>query len=455
MWRSATRDLAVVLGASWFARIVFVAAIGDTHSVDVEYWEGALDAQDAGKNPYETGVLNWPPLWLIVIVGLDWASNLLDVAFLSVLRVFLVLVESALVTTLYFVLISLDATRASICRALLVGIALNPVAILLVCQHGNSDVIVGLLVTLAIAALIGQRRSRDGVFWLFGCLLLGIGVLAKTVPLVLAPVLAPGARIASWVERSLGSFLFVGPAALGVCVILVLTPSAVLDHVIGYRSTRGFFGVSGLLDEHVFGDLSGRVDRLTGIDLRASYPTAFTLAVLLGVLWLGGRLWREPLPQAERLFLLVAVTFLAVVGLGPGYGPQYAYWLLPSLVATYALLDDGWRRLLLVAFVVSSSTYAIEYAFVPWLGAYAEAVIGDANWVADVSAYLDTPQTLTLLRTPLFCVYLALLVAGGRRLIAQRRLAIAELKAQSSDDSDGRTSPPEASRAAIAPGRSG
>ena len=454
MWRLATRDLAVVLGASWLARIVFVAAIGDAHSVDVEYWEGALEAQDTGQNPYETGVLNWPPFWLIVIVGLDWASNLLDVSFLSALRVLLVLVESALVATLYFVLLSLDVTRASVRRALLVGIALNPVAILLVCQHGNSDVIVGFLVTLAIAALIAQRRVRDPVFWLLGCLLLGVGVLAKTVPLVLAPVLAPGARIASWAERGLGTLLLVGPAALGVLVILALTPSAVLDHVIGYRSTRGFFGISGLLDEHVFGDLSGRVDQLTGIDLRAGYPTAFTVALAVGVLWLGHRLWREPLPGAERLFLLVSVSFLAIVALGPGYGPQYAYWLLPSLVATYVLLDDGWRRLLLVAFVVSSVTYAVEYGFVPWLGASAEAIMGDANWVADVSEYLDSPQRLTLLRIPLFCVYLLLLVAGARRLLAQRRLALAELTTQSSAGSDERMSPRAASQAATVPGQS-
>ena len=81
-------------------------------------------------------------------------------------------------------------------------------AILLVCLHGNSDVNVGLLVTLAVTALIAYSRSRDIVFWLGGCLLLGIGVLAKTVPLVLAPVLAPGARLAGWAGRVLAAALF-------------------------------------------------------------------------------------------------------------------------------------------------------------------------------------------------------------------------------------------------------
>jgi 4-amino-4-deoxy-L-arabinose transferase-like glycosyltransferase len=64
-------------------------------------------------------------------------------------------------------------------QALLVGVALNPMAILLVCQHGNSDVHVGLFVTLALAALVVYRRSRDVLVWLGACLFLGLGVLAK------------------------------------------------------------------------------------------------------------------------------------------------------------------------------------------------------------------------------------------------------------------------------------
>ena len=103
---------------------------------------------------------------------------------------YLVLIEAVLVVTIYLTLASYGAGRAAVRRALLVGIALNPVAIILVCQHGNSDVQVGLLVTLAVAALGAHHRSRDIAAWLGGCLFLGLGVLAKTVPLVLAP-LAP------------------------------------------------------------------------------------------------------------------------------------------------------------------------------------------------------------------------------------------------------------------------
>ena len=50
--RPTVRDIAIVLAVSWVARAVFVAAIGDHHSLDVEFWRVALDAQDQGRNPY-------------------------------------------------------------------------------------------------------------------------------------------------------------------------------------------------------------------------------------------------------------------------------------------------------------------------------------------------------------------------------------------------------------------
>jgi hypothetical protein len=417
--RSGGRDLLLVLGVAWIARAVFVLAIGEAHSVDVEYWRTALATLDEGRNPYETGVLNWPPLWLVVIKAVDAAADLVGVGFWSALRIYLVLVESAVVVTLYVTLVSSGADRAAVRRALLIGIALNPVAIILVCQHGNSDVQIGLFVTLAVAALAAHHRSRDVVAWLGGCLFLGLGVLAKTVPLVLAPLLAPGARRVSSGGRALGVVLFLGPAALGTAVILVLAPGAVWHNVITYRSTRGYFGLAGMVREFAGFDVRFTNVTLVAVAVVAAVAIVWrvTLAVALAASGAFVVLWRtETQPGAPWLFLAAAVGLMVVVAFGPGYGPQYAYWFLPALVASYVLLDDGWRRLLRVAWLVAALTYAVEYAVVDYLGAGASRVFGSGTWTADVGDYLKEPDHLVVYRLPLFVVYLVLIAAGIDRL---------------------------------------
>jgi hypothetical protein len=454
-----------VLGVSWLVRVVFVIAVGDAHSVDVDSWQRALEAQREGRNPYETGVLNWPPFWLQIIVLVDAVASYVDISFWTALRIYLILAESALVVTLYLTLVSVEARRDAVRRALLVGIALNPVAILLVCQHGNSDVNVGLLVTLAVAALIAHWRSRDVVYWLGGCLLLGVGVLAKTVPLILVPVLASGGRLAGQPGRALGAALFLGPVALGLSVIMALAPGETQNYVIRYRSLPGFFGVQGLLDDvttvrtwvgpamilalvvgaavalrwrrpsradpllpnrifllgallfmaAVFG-LATLFDRLSTVEVRPKYETLFTLLAIAMVLWLTRRLWREPPLTPQRLFLFVAVMFMLVVAFGSGYGPQYVYWFLPALVATYVLLDDAWRRLLRIGYAIAGVTYLVEYGFIPWLGAWLPAVFGSSDWTTDHGFLI--PYRLVLLNLPLFTVYLLVLAEGTGRLAA-------------------------------------
>jgi hypothetical protein len=282
------------------------------------------------------------------------------------------------------------------------------------------------------------------------------------VPLVLTPLLAPGARGASRAERALGAALFLGPAALGMAVILVLAPAAVWDNVVTYHSTRGFFGLAGMVRE--FADFDVRfsgvtlvaavalaaltivwrarrplalgegvllaevavtvlvlwlveaADRTGVADARGAYATVFALVLGVAAVATSIVLWRGDPPTAPRLFLLAAVALMIVVAFGPGYGPQYAYWFLPALVATYVLLDDGWRWLLRVAWLVAAVTYVVEYALVDYLGAWAAEIFGDGTWVADAGNYLKAPHHLVVARLPLYAVYLVLIAAGVDRL---------------------------------------
>ena len=120
------------------------------------------------------------------------------------------------------------------------------------------------------------------------------------------------------------------------------------------------------------------------LDVRGHYGTLFTLLVVAiivsaDVALLAG----TAVGHRRRCFLFVALAFMLVVAFGPGYGPQYAYWFLPALVATYVLLDDAWRRLLRIAYLVAGLTYIFEYGFIPWLGAWVPAAFGDSDWTTE------------------------------------------------------------------------
>ena len=398
------RDLAVVVGVSWLARALFIVAFPDAQSVDVDGWHKVLKAVEDGRNPYEIGRLNWPPLWLVVIVAVDAVAGVVHISFLNALRVFLVLVESCVVVALYVVLVNAGASRTAVRRSLLVGIALNPVAILLVCQHVNSDVIVGLFVVLALGSLLAYRRSTVLVYWLTGSLFLGLGVLAKTVALVLAPLLAPGARRASTAEKWLGAALFLGPVALGSSVVAAFGWDAFAENVLRYRSSSGYFGISGLL--------TWAIDK----DVSSVFETGFLVLSLTTIVWLWFRLSREQQPLGPQvLFLLTALLLLAIPVLGPGYGTQYIYWCLPVLIGTYVLLDDSWRTLLRIGYVVAGATYVAEYAFSPSHGAFANH-IWSGSWVAELNEAFVERETQTLLTLPLFVVYMLVIVLGVRRL---------------------------------------
>jgi hypothetical protein len=399
-----------------------------------------------------------------------------------VLRVYLVLVESAIVVTLYLTLVWIGARRDAVVRALLVGIAVNPVMIILVCQHGNSDVNVGLLVSLACSALVVHRRSRDVLVWLVGCLLLGLGVLAKTTPLALAPILAPGARLASRTGRALGAALFLLPVVIGLAVIVALVPDAVYTYVVRYRTAPGNFGFPGVLQGVTAVDdrsrllvlaalagfalalwlssrlwhrmpLSGTrlvllvlallmlaalllVEALEALDVAARdrYGSVFTLGLVAAIAVAGYWLWRQPPLAPEALYLLVALVFMVIVSFGTGYAAHYAPWFVPALIATYVLLDDVWRRLLLVGYVIAAATYAVEYALISFLGAYLDPIFDYPQWVDDAGQWLFPPHRWGLVRLPLVVIYVVVIAAGIARLH--------RLMTRSSGDSGARTSPP-------------
>ncbi|MDX6466312.1 MAG: hypothetical protein QOI27_1352 [Gaiellaceae bacterium] len=399
----AVRDVLVVLGCSWLVRAAVIATWPrSAHSDDLDSWIAVAHQLDIGANPYvTTSIVKWPPFALVVVWLIDHAARAFGVSFFTAMRVALIAAESGIVIVLY-ALLTRFAPGRTVRRLLLVGISLDPIAILFVCQHENIDVFVGLFVALALWALVAYRQTGDVVLWLAGCLALGLGAFAKTVPLVLAPILVPGFRAAAKAGRALGAALFLGPIVLGLSVVLALAPRAVVDNVFLYRSIRGYFGVTGFL----------QLAHLDGVG--RAYDRVFVVALIVSLCVICRWAWRGGLDESATV-LLAGLLLAAVPALGPGYGPQYAYWYLPPLVASYLLLDDAWRRILVACYAVAAVTYVVEYALLRALGRFLVAFSGDSHLLR-ASDRLSTPGGTTLLRIPLFVAFLVLLVTGFARL---------------------------------------
>jgi hypothetical protein len=393
-------DAIVVLGAAWVARVLFTLVIPPAAlSADVDHWIAVAQALAANANPYQvTSHLNWPPIWMQMVYVMSAVSTALDVPFPHVLRFLLVAFESLLVVALLR-LVKDMLPEANARRLLLWGIALNPIAILLVCQHGNFDVVVALCIVLFMGSLLRFQRGGDPVDWLLACCFLGLGVATKTIPLILSPLLACRFRGLPWKVRWLGGTLVLGPVILGLSVIYVLAPAEVTANVLAYRSSGGWFGVSGLL-------------LMTGASsLLGTSGALFSLVLGVAVIYFAYFLGRRPETGDRALILLAALLLAAIPAFGPGYAPQYIYWFMPLLIVTFASFGKPWRWVLGGFALTAAMTYVVEYALFPSHGMFLTRMTGAEPFLT-WSRTWSTQAGQTVIRLPLFIAFIALLGVG-------------------------------------------
>jgi hypothetical protein len=397
--RAAAHVLSL-LAASATARLLFVACLPPhTYSADVENWKNVASTLQSGQNPYNvTTFLNWPPLWMQIIFVANKLALASHFDLATVIRSFLALVESVLLGVCYGALQQLTTPERAF-RLSLLGVALNPIAILLVCQHGNFDVIVGLFALLATLCIVRFNDSHDEREWLYACGCLGIATLAKTVPVVLLPLLGFGLRRVSWRSRLLGSLLVLGPITLGMSVIYALGPEQVTANVLHYRSAAGWFGLTGyfeLIHWHWATELYA-----------AAFAKALPLFLAAGVLLA----FRRGRANTEELVLFALGLLAMVPGIGPGYAPQYFYWFLALIPLALVVTESPALRRSLVWFLaLAIATDLIEYAMFSSHGRFLVRLFPTRGMLT-LSSHLSSRAGQTLVRTPLFFSWVLMLHA--------------------------------------------
>jgi len=167
----------------------------------------------------------------MILRVLSWSADRSGCSLIVCIQIFLIGVDAVnLLLVRGLVLRTPMPDRFAI--PLLVGLALNPTSILLAAQHGNFDAVVALWVLFFIGSMWAYLRTGSNQHWYCACLLLGMGVLTKTIPLLLAPLLFAGHRRLS--KRSLigGSALFLAPLIIGMVPLFFADADSVMHHVV-------------------------------------------------------------------------------------------------------------------------------------------------------------------------------------------------------------------------------
>jgi hypothetical protein len=335
---------------------MFVLPVNAT-SIDIDAWRRVAQGLALGINPYaRSHLLNWPPFWMETIYFCNVIAVHFKCNFVSCIRGVLIIADAGVLAATFFLLRML-APRAKYGILLLVGYCLNPLVTLLTVQHANFDAFAELWILLFLIFLVRYRRGGETIDFLLAAACLGMGGFTKTFPLMLWPLLAPGARRLSWGGRLLTCGLVIGPAALTLAPLYAMSPDAVFQDVLSYRGIGQSFGVFGVLNAiHLEPDL-------------AVYSRIFTCVFLVGLAVLAARLWRKDLYEDSDVVLLATVILLASFVLGSAYGSQYWFWVIPLLLVCYREYRPL-RMALLIAGVVIVGTNIYEYAVLPSLGQF-------------------------------------------------------------------------------------
>jgi hypothetical protein len=406
-------ELPLLLCIAAVARLAWLSVLpSQAVALDLLTWKWlALDLLN-NINPYSSApFINHPPFWSEVVFGLANLSRRTGVDFIRSVRLILIAGDLSLLAATYLLLRTLRP-GASCTRLMIVGYCLNPLLILLTVQHGNFDALSMVWVVLFLYFLVRFRNSSDAIDWLLSAGCLGIAVFVKQFPLVLWPLLVPGARRFDWRFRLVGPLLVIAPVLLSLAPLFVLSPEAIWQNVVEYRGLGNTFGVAGLLTLVRLGSFI------------PVYSRIFTIAVLTVTIATAITLWRRNWRNDRDPVLFSAMMLLALFTLGPGYGSQYWFWVVPLLLVCYANFDPGFRRVIWISMAIVVATNVFEYAIELNLGRFLFNFTPSPG-LQSISDYFTYPSHhLIWLRLAMSCAAFYMLLAGISRLRFSMQISV-------------------------------
>ncbi len=352
------------------ALIIRVAAAilwGNGDPFDIQTWgmlaRSVLERQNAYADPALIGTpvrMPWLPFQLYLFALSELIARATNIPFVTTVKLLPMLADVAIAALVYYGARALTRDDKLAWRLGLLY-ALNPLSILDTAIHGQFDSIPALSALAAwfVFQFNAPRRFNTA---LAGALL-GLGILAKTWPLIFVPLFVIHAR--TWRERAAILF-FAGAVPLAGATLYSVLFNAnlwqVLSTAASYQSIAGTWGWT----------------QMAGINWASLEPTEATIfgkLLALGALGLYYTLVARKLGLIEGMLSAVLLLF----AVAPGLNVYYVMWLVPFALAANAM--RGLRVFIAPAFLWLANFYFNFNPFAPLPHAVEFAALGAGLWL--------------------------------------------------------------------------
>lgn len=280
-------------------------------SIVEQHGAAALYAETPGIYPY-------PPVWMIVEVLAAQVADMLKGSYSLLVRLPIVFADLLIIA-----LLAAWQARERNTRWLSAAFlyAINPVALIVTCLHGQFDAIPIALLLLALFLLAFNYRTA------YGGIALAFAIAVKSFPVLFLPIMV--AYIRGWRERVWLAGLALAPVALLLLPYLILSPTELVRELFGYRGAAllGFMVPIRTLYVPLMGTSFPADSTMQLLRFSAYVFVAAYLAYLAGM-------WgRQPL-----LLIDTVAIFALFYTLYAGIAPQYTLWILPFLLLRHMRL---------------------------------------------------------------------------------------------------------------------
>lgn len=309
-----TRSLIILTSGILISIIVrsFLIIHGND-TADVKRMHEVGQAVLDGINPYLThDFYIYPPLWMHFEAMTLWLSNLFNIPFHILIKVWPNMADILITIILFKFLLRLNIsyTKASLWSLVFI---LNPVSIIISASHGQFDSVPSLLVLLAIY-LLTFYSTKTYIF--MSALLMGLAIAFKPNPVMLLPLLL--------IQTSK---VFRYALLSAIPVLLTLLPYLIMNF---HATTGSVFSYSGVYDFGYASILKAiwyqqnaniwppYLDEMLNI---TKFTFLFASSALFLIFW-----GQKTLVRASLAVYLLFLTFYS------GISAQYLVWILPFAV---------------------------------------------------------------------------------------------------------------------------